>query len=244
MSLDSLDLLAFACVAVSNSHEGGVVPKKDRPIELTKYFAIKTRAACHRCGNMRKEVRYCPSVACPHIFCLNCHSKIIEEFSTISKLLDKGCAVCLGLCCCSSKTPSCLRKNHCYRKCPVSKTQTKTDSSIPTISKRKLPGENENPISEIQKKIRPLNTSSSSCIQWLDNTQKKLPNKLQHLNNDPDMHTISTNTIFNNILYDSALLQSLHSASTSDDLDTSLTDISNNTSNIRLYGIQQKGMIH
>lgn len=36
-----------------------------------------------------------------------------------------GCPVCLELCCCGNKTVYCNRKNHCYRKCPASKS---TDS--------------------------------------------------------------------------------------------------------------------
>ena len=37
----------------------------------------------------------------------------------------EGCPVCQELCCCVNKTVHCNRKNHCYRKCPASKS---TDS--------------------------------------------------------------------------------------------------------------------
>ena len=34
----------------------------------------------------------------------------------------QGCPVCREICCCVNKTVYCNRKNHCYRKCPASKT--------------------------------------------------------------------------------------------------------------------------
>lgn len=34
-----------------------------------------------------------------------------------------GCPVCKDMCCCSNKSISCLRVNHCYRKCPASKNK-------------------------------------------------------------------------------------------------------------------------
>ena len=43
-----------------------------------------------------------------------------------------GCPVCLELCCCVNKTVYCNRKNHCYRKCPASK-------SIDSIAKANMP---------------------------------------------------------------------------------------------------------
>jgi hypothetical protein len=38
-------------------------------------------------------------------------------------IFSDGCPVCLGNCCCSSKTKSCSRSLHCYRKCPASKQE-------------------------------------------------------------------------------------------------------------------------
>jgi trimeric autotransporter adhesin len=36
-----------------------------------------------------------------------------------------GCPVCKELCCCNNKSVYCHRKNHCYRKCPATKTSGK-----------------------------------------------------------------------------------------------------------------------
>ncbi len=36
-----------------------------------------------------------------------------------------GCPVCKELCCCNNKSVFCHRKNHCYRKCPATKTNGK-----------------------------------------------------------------------------------------------------------------------
>jgi hypothetical protein len=36
-----------------------------------------------------------------------------------------GCPVCKELCCCTNKTTSCKRLNHCYRKCPATKVARK-----------------------------------------------------------------------------------------------------------------------
>lgn len=38
------------------------------------------------------------------------------------KVFEDGCPVCKDLCCCSNKSVSCERKNHCYRKCPATKS--------------------------------------------------------------------------------------------------------------------------
>ena len=43
-----------------------------------------------------------------------------------------GCPVCHELCCCVNKTVYCNRKNHCYRKCPASK-------SVDSIAKANTP---------------------------------------------------------------------------------------------------------
>lgn len=39
------------------------------------------------------------------------------------EVFSNGCPVCNELCCCHNKTLFCHRKNHCYRKCPATKTK-------------------------------------------------------------------------------------------------------------------------
>ena len=57
---------------------------------------------------------------CPHIFCGRCADKMRSEHGADAFL--QGCPVCREICCCINKTVYCNRKNHCYRKCPASKT--------------------------------------------------------------------------------------------------------------------------
>lgn len=47
---------------------------------------------------------------------------MLEEFG--ADLFQRGCPVCLELCCCSNKSLSCTRSHHCYRKCPASKVKS------------------------------------------------------------------------------------------------------------------------
>ena len=49
-----------------------------------------------------------------------CADKMIEEFSI--DIFNDGCPVCKEKCCCSNKSLRCDHKNHCYRKCPASKS--------------------------------------------------------------------------------------------------------------------------
>ena len=67
---------------------------------------------------------------CPHIFCGRCADKMKIEHGT-DAFVD-GCPVCHELCCCVNKTVYCNRKNHCYRKCPASK-------SVDSIAKANTP---------------------------------------------------------------------------------------------------------
>lgn len=85
------------------------------------------RISCHRCGNIRKRRILCVKDSCPHTFCGRCADKLKLEYG--ENIFLGGCPVCKELCCCSNKSVHCLRKNHCYRKCPTSKAPTKGSSS-------------------------------------------------------------------------------------------------------------------
>jgi hypothetical protein len=104
----ALDILA---TVVSNVQEYMPVNKKGNLAEH--------RVSCHRCGNIRKRKLLCPRQSCPHIFCGRCADKMIEEHG--EEVFAGGCPVCQELCCCSNKTVTCGRQNHCYRKCPSTK---------------------------------------------------------------------------------------------------------------------------
>jgi hypothetical protein len=78
------------------------------------------RVSCHRCGNIRKKKVVCVKISCPHIFCGRCSDKMKEEYGR--EIFVGGCPVCKDLCCCTNKSVYCNRINHCYRKCPATKT--------------------------------------------------------------------------------------------------------------------------
>lgn len=82
------------------------------------------RISCHRCGNIRKRRVLCPKSTCPHTFCGRCAEKLKEEHG--SSVFMDGCPVCKVLCCCNSKSVYCHRKNHCYRKCPSTRSSSYT----------------------------------------------------------------------------------------------------------------------
>jgi len=104
-----LSLLSSACARLHRLKKGVVVQREEQ------------RVSCHRCGNIRKNKTICTNPSgCPHIFCGRCTAKMKEEYG--DEAFFRGCPVCRGLCCCSNKTTQCSRKNHCYRKCPATKT--------------------------------------------------------------------------------------------------------------------------
>jgi hypothetical protein len=103
----ALDILA---TVVSNVQEYMPVKKGN---------LAEHRVSCHRCGNIRKRKLLCPRQSCPHIFCGRCADKMLEEHG--EEVFADGCPVCQELCCCSNKTVTCGRQNHCYRKCPSTK---------------------------------------------------------------------------------------------------------------------------
>ena len=77
------------------------------------------RKACHRCGNMRKNMGTCSELRCPHVFCISCHRKLIQCYGPGAFI--NGCPVCKNFCCCADKSRMCEKAHHCYRKCPVSR---------------------------------------------------------------------------------------------------------------------------
>ena len=81
------------------------------------------RISCHRCGNIRKRRILCTRSTCPHTFCGRCAEKMKEEHGL--DVFVGGCPVCKELCCCNNKSIFCHRKNHCYRKCPATKSNGK-----------------------------------------------------------------------------------------------------------------------
>jgi hypothetical protein len=70
----------------------------------------------------RKKKVSCVQARCPHIYCGRCAEKMVKEYGP--NIFKEGCPVCLELCCCSNKSYSCSRVNHCYRKCPASKVKS------------------------------------------------------------------------------------------------------------------------
>ncbi|DBA04370.1 TPA: hypothetical protein N0F65_002132 [Lagenidium giganteum] len=79
---------------------------------------VRHRASCHRCGNLRKKSVRCPT--CPHIFCQKCAEKMLDEHG--NEIFVDGCPVCKEKCCCGkNRSTECVRKFHCYKKCPATK---------------------------------------------------------------------------------------------------------------------------
>ena len=59
---------------------------------------------------------------------------MLEEYG--STAFDNGCPVCHLLCCCSNKTVYCTRINHCYRKCPSTKTSRPRKRKVEPVHPR------------------------------------------------------------------------------------------------------------
>lgn len=93
------------------------------------------RVSCHRCGNIRKRRQQCSAPSCPHTYCGRCSEKMKEEFG--ADVFVNGCPVCKDLCCCSNKTVSCNRHNHCYRKCPYTKSAAYRSASVASTPTRR-----------------------------------------------------------------------------------------------------------
>lgn len=89
------------------------------------------RASCHRCGNIRKAILPCPN--CPHITCLNCAAKLLQEFGPAC--FEKDCPTCRRQCCCfaPAEADACDRHFHCYKRCPALKKQglTGVEPAVP-----------------------------------------------------------------------------------------------------------------
>ena len=91
------------------------------PIDASGQRLISHRASCHRCGNLRKKTMKCSR--CPHVFCQKCGEKMQEEHGVIT--FKEGCPVCKELCCCGvNRSADCIRKFHCYKKCPAAAPST------------------------------------------------------------------------------------------------------------------------
>lgn len=138
LQCNALDILASV---VSNLHETNAAKRvtyqppqfSSTPQEDTtpaKKSNLEHRVSCHRCGNIRKRKILCPRDSCPHIFCGRCADKMKEEHG--EWVFNRGCPVCQDLCCCSNKSFTCDRKNHCYRKCPATKTRVSKPLPPPT----------------------------------------------------------------------------------------------------------------
>ena len=61
------------------------------------------RKSCHHCGNMRKKQTKCSQ--CPYVFCNRCTFKMKTQHG--DKIFEKGCPVCLKVCCCADKKETC-----------------------------------------------------------------------------------------------------------------------------------------
>ena len=108
--IHALDLLASVVSAIEEKNCAVSKPNLN----------IDHRVSCHRCGNIRKRKVVCIKPACPHIFCGRCAEKMKDDYG--QDIFIGGCPVCKELCCCSNKSVYCNRSNHCYRKCPATKT--------------------------------------------------------------------------------------------------------------------------
>jgi hypothetical protein len=97
------------------------------PIDASGQRLISHRASCHRCGNLRKKTMKCSR--CPHVFCQKCGEKMQEEHGVIT--FKEGCPVCKELCCCGvNRSADCIRKFHCYKKCPAMKKLGKRGAKL------------------------------------------------------------------------------------------------------------------
>lgn len=111
-------------VPQSRRYQNQPIPRVIEVVNNSKMPVLEHRISCHRCGNIRKRRTLCPRPTCPHTFCGRCTEKLVVELG--NDVFEDGCPVCKELCCCSNKSVSCDRKNHCYRKCPATKSAGKS----------------------------------------------------------------------------------------------------------------------
>lgn len=108
--------------------------------QLPERAQVKLRKTCHRCGNIRKTNIACNS--CEQIFCKACARKF-EQCSQTGFKFDEtkdGCPVCLKLCCCANpKGYECKSMIHCYRRCEVSRKQSKRRTKVSVSTDKKVP---------------------------------------------------------------------------------------------------------
>lgn len=108
--------------------------------QLSDRATVKMRKTCHRCGNIRKNNIACNS--CEQIFCKACARKFEQDSQTGFKFDESkdGCPVCLKLCCCANpKGHDCKSMIHCYRRCEVSRKQSKRRAKVNANSEKKVP---------------------------------------------------------------------------------------------------------
>ena len=108
--------------------------------QVSDKAAVKMRKTCHRCGNIRKNNIACNS--CEQIFCKACARKFEQCSQTGFKFdeLKDGCPVCLKLCCCANpKGHECKSMIHCYRRCEVSRKQSKRRAKANISVEKKVP---------------------------------------------------------------------------------------------------------
>ena len=108
--------------------------------QLPDRAQVKLRKTCHRCGNIRKTNVACNS--CEQIFCKACARKFEQCSQTGFKFDDTkdGCPVCLKLCCCANpKGYECKSMIHCYRRCEVSRKQSKRRAKANVSTDKKVP---------------------------------------------------------------------------------------------------------
>ena len=150
--------------------------------ESTTSLEIKRRSSCHRCGNMRRNPMHCVNRNCPQIFCRKCSTRLIEIYGTA--IFQKGCPVCMQVCCCSNKSRACNRPFHCYRKCPASKLlihEKPMVMDMPTFIQSLTPSlpKPVEPIPQIQETVR-NETVSAPAVEMLlspDQERDEIKNK-------------------------------------------------------------------
>lgn len=139
--IQALEILASVVSALEEKNplsKAGLLPQASVP--LAALAPPDHRVSCHRCGNIRKKKLVCVKSSCPHIFCGRCSDKMKEEHGR--EVFIGGCPVCKELCCCTNKTVYCNRINHCYRKCPATKTSRTPSSKRERDSAEDFPEQN------------------------------------------------------------------------------------------------------
>ena len=118
--MDSL-LEAVSIVLSTNRSQSFESNEQKSKSESQSKESCISRRACHRCGNLRNNMKKCACLLCPHVYCVRCVEKAKEVFS--ASAFEDGCPVCKKICCCANKSHDCKSSFHCYRKCPASRAE-------------------------------------------------------------------------------------------------------------------------